>query len=141
MTTNGPMRMAGHVSARCLRCQRDVFVPEGTLRCPYGDHDVERTSLPRMPKPVPRVGPPETPAPPPDRAPVVPESRPSVERIALPHWMDEGRIWLTATKRFAKALATEDADLTAEVRQVRGLRKLLDAVLDKIEPPDSGATP
>lgn len=54
--------------------------------------------------------------------------------------MDEAQTWLVATERFARALEKEDASLTAEIRQVRGLRKLLGAVLEKIEPPTPGSS-
>jgi hypothetical protein len=140
----------GHVDARCLVCPADVVIPEGTLKCPNGDHDVEPTSLPRMPvlsrslaevdgtggtSPAGKVSPlaaePMTAAEP---------ARPAVERIVLPEWMKEAQTWLVATERFATALAAEDANLTAEVRQVRGVRKLLDAVLDRVKPADPEAT-
>lgn len=128
----GSVRAAGHVNAHCPVCRRDVFVPEDTLKCPYGDHDVEPTSLPRMPKAEVRPAP----------ATAVPLALPSErkapaaepERIVLPDWMDEATAWLAATERLAGKLTTEDAELTAELRQVRGLRKLLDAVLERIEP-------
>lgn len=155
MSTNGPMRIAGHVTAYCARCRREVVVLEGTMRCPYGNHDVEGTSLPRVPKAQPTAAV-VTPLPadlatvpaaqqtpvvaeaPSDPKPATPAPQ-SVERIVLPDWLKEGKAWLAATERFAAVLATEDASLSAGVRQVRGLRKLLKAVLDSIEPTPGGA--
>jgi hypothetical protein len=61
-----------------------------------------------------------------------PESA-ATERVALPDWMKEAQTWLVATERFAKALKAEDASLSADVRRVRGVRKLVDAVLERIE--------
>lgn len=152
MTTssNGPMRMAGHVSAYCARCRRDVVVPENTMRCPYGNHDVEGTSLPRTVKVEPPdavaaspeavtvpVESPPAPAPAAEQPAPKPAS-PATDRVTLPDWMKEGKAWLAATEKFAAALAAEDKSLSADVRQIRGVRKLLDAVLDKIEPTPGG---
>lgn len=129
----------GHVIAFCAVDARDVVIPEGTLKCPHGDHDVEPTSLPRMPKsnpavtaePVPAEQKPSSPAPGP---------APATDRVVVPDWLKEGKAWVTATERFAEALAAEDANLTADVRQVRTVRKLVDAVLDRIKPTAPGST-
>ena len=72
------------------------------------------------------------PVPRPDEEPIAPKG--AADKLPLPAWVDEARDWLVATQRLAKKLADEDAQATGELRQIRNLRKLTDAVLDRIEP-------
>lgn len=57
---SAPIRLPipdGQVDAFCGVCKRDVVIPEDTLRCPNGEHDVEPSSLPRVPKQTASVAP------------------------------------------------------------------------------------
>src|ERR1044072_7772892 len=122
VSSNGSMSVAGHVSAYCSRCRREVFVPADSMRCPYGNHDVEGTSLPRTPRetvaavaaPLPSQ---LAPTPSAEHAPAEAKAGQAGDRVVLPDWMKEAQAWITATERFAKALAAEDVSLTADVRQ------------------------
>lgn len=156
MTKNGHIRLAippGHVEARCLVCPADVIIPEGTLKCPNGDHDVEPTSLPRMPKmtrslaevdsfavtplptdlvpaPVVAMATPVKPAVPPPVA-----AAPEPERIELPSDMLD---WYADTSSRRDRAASKEAELVAELKRVRQARKLLDGLLARIVEPTSG---
>lgn len=132
----GQVRVAGHVDAYCTVCKRDVVIPEDTLRCPYGEHDVEPTSLPSMPRPVQAATPAPT-APAPDAA----APPPATERLRLPDWIDDATAWLALTGELAGQLPDEEAQIVRELRQVRSFRQLIRAVLERIETPDRGGTP
>jgi hypothetical protein len=119
----------GHVDAHCLVCRVDVAIPEGTLRCPHGDHDVEPTSLPRMPKPEPPARTvPEVVAVGGRRdAPPEPAARGSVEPIELPP-SDGALAWYADTRRLRDDLLDEEVALAERLKRVRGMRKRLDLV-------------
>lgn len=62
------------------------------------------------------------------------DGKPDAQPIRLPGWIDEAGAWLDATKRLAELMAREDEQVTKEARQIRGFRKLLDFVLERVAP-------
>lgn len=161
MSSNGRIRLAippGYVDARCLVCPADVIIPDGTLRCPNGDHDVEPTSLPRMPRPASGNGATPLPAelmpaptaltlqgerkPLPAPAEVVvrqPEPAPKdVEPVVLP---DTAVDWHADTVALHAQLVADEARLVEQLRRTRQTRKLLDAVLDRVMAPELPPSP
>jgi hypothetical protein len=112
----GSVRIAGHVNAHCLVCRRDVFIPEGSLKCPYGDHDVEPTSLARMP-PTANGAQEAVPA---------PDDRGGAAQVTLPP-IREARAWDAATEALLTALEREEAgalvDLEAAKVRARNARR------------------
>jgi hypothetical protein len=135
----GPKRLipAGHVDALCLGCRpnggRAVVIPEGATACPDCGQDIEPLSLPSVPGQhrQPSV----------QMAPTADDKPPApLELIVLPDWIDGARSWHAATVKLAGKLAIEEAVLVGELRRVRGLRKLLDAVLARVESTPGGTS-
>lgn len=136
---NGTVRLAippGHVDARCLVCPADVVIPAGTLRCPHGDHDVEVTSLPRMPMLARSLAEVDASS---SRMPAAPAEAAPVQVIPLPA-IKEALSWHGSTRTLRDQLAAEETQLQERLRQVRQTRKLLDQVLERVQAPESRAT-
>jgi hypothetical protein len=147
---SGPTRFIppGHVDAYCTTCKRDVVIPKESRVCRSCGQEVHPLSLPSVPH-EPRTGtamahmateppaqivsvlsaPPSKSEPSNGRT----ASEPPAERIVLPEWIDGVREWHAATRRMARQLADEEAQIVGELKRVRGLRKLLDAVLERVE--------
>lgn len=112
----------GKVDAHCIPCHRDVVIPEGSLACPHCGRDVEPTSLARLPQE--------------HRARAAAEPKPPAEPITLPDWVDGAKKWRADTVKLSERMAKEEAELVADLRRVRTFRKILEAVLERVEPAD-----
>jgi hypothetical protein len=140
MTANGRVKLAippGHVDAFCAVEKRDVVIPEGTLGCPNGDHDVEVTSLPRMPEP-------DLPRPVPVAA-LSGERAAAVDPVALPS-IREATSFGRAASDLVAALEREErqalADFEAARERVLAARrslKVLRAALGLVRLPERSA--
>jgi hypothetical protein len=161
----------GFVDGFCVTCKADRMVPESTLMCIVCGSKLDPVSLPSAPKPATapvavverptRAVPPQEPpvavavsggsqrspeAPPaPDRASGASSSAGAPEqRVVLPDRADARR-WFAETVKLNASLAETERALVDELRRVRGLRKLTDAVLARIEtapaPPQLPAPP
>lgn len=113
----------GFVDGYCTTCQADVLFPMTTMACRQCGQTVDPLSLPTVPKNYAAI---DVPRP-------IREPEPAA-RLVLPDWIKEVRSWHAATMKLADQLAEEEATALSELRRVRGLRKLVDAVLDRIEP-------
>lgn len=100
------LHLTGNVAAFCGHCKRDVIVREDALRCPYGDHDVEPTSLPKMPKAL--VA--ETVD--------VPAPASTTQSVSLPK-IRQAAAWSKATTDLLAALEKEEAEAVAAFEAVR----------------------
>lgn len=101
MSAESVLQLTGNVAAFCGRCKRDVIVREDSLRCPYGDHNVEPTSLPRAS----RVAPAEPPT-------------PTQQSVSLPK-IKQAAAWNRATTDLLAALEKEEAEAVAAFEVVR----------------------
>lgn len=157
MRSNGTLRLAlppGHVDAYCLVCRTDVAIPEGTLKCPNGEHDVEPTSLAHMPKPATAaasviaiapelqaamddglLGQQSAPRPLAVAAPKAEKAPP--EPVVLP---DSAFGWYADTMRLRGDLLDEEIQLTERLKRVRSTRKRLDVVLGLFVAPQTEET-
>lgn len=138
----------GHVNGHCLTCKRDVFVREGTLACPNGPHEIEPTSLARLPddhrgeavfarmaaEPTPPiVSVVERPS---LRSAQIAKAEPQpVERIELPAALLD---WYRITCDERDSLTADETYLAEQLRRVRQARKLLDGLLARIVEPEGG---
>lgn len=124
----------GHVDALCLTCRPNgglaVVIPEGTTTCPHCGQEVHPLSLPHMPPEHGKNG----------AAPVPTTPAATPEVIVLPDWIDGATSWHAATVQLVETLGVEEGQIAAELRRVRSLRKLLTAVLDRIEPKQGGTS-
>lgn len=139
MNNNGTIRLAippGQVQAHCLTCKTDVVIPEGTLRCSHGDHDVEPTSLPRFPMQARSLA--EVDATRAPSQPVVTAGDGAIQAIPLPP-IKEALSWHGATQTLRDQLAAEETQLQERLRQVRQTRRLLDQVLERVSAPENRA--
>lgn len=145
------MNIVARPNAFCGHCKDEVTIAD-SLACPRCGEDVDVLSLTRelrerlVPEPEPVAPPPalltlagerrppvQREIPEPVKGPVHARTEHQPERLALPN-IPSVVAWYAGTQDTFDTLAEREAQLVAELRGVRQARKLLEAVLGRIEP-------